>query len=545
MRQSSGNSARRRRRSAAVSCRATTSASTMRARKAVWPSLSVPACRRWSSRFCAACRRARRRRLSTNRSLSSLAIVVVILLFIFVLLVVGARCLGWIEQLAVSIDRTLMDAGPAEILLELLGTVGLALQRAGLRLGGLAGDDAQDGVVIEGAIPGGVAQGLGDAGDTYLVGELEDLAHVVARGPAVVFHEALGDGLELLELAREDVPAGALRSKLGLVLGGDVALVLRVPQRVLGEGLPFEHNGELAVEHAHVDGTRDEAGRHRVTVGLVRHTEVVADEPHHHHAGLEAMVRQRDERRLLFHEAGRGLLVRRAVHAGARRLDEPFHGLPVEIVEIVKRPAREEVALHIAEGVFDLALSLLVPRRGRDGAEAVVLHQTLEEPVVDHAVLVALDDHLFHAVIQDLVRHAIRILEGEDVAVADGMDVGVEDEVDVLPAAVSEHEREADDGRGHTGQEHRVRGEVHLTLDAGRRLEAQVRPSHPLRSEGEDPRLDDGVAADIAVMIPHVLPPKSASERRVAGAGCARWAGGKRVARGPQRGGRGSGWGAG
>src|ERR1700733_1254337 len=303
MRQSSGNSARRRRRSAAVSCRATTSASTMRARKAVWPSLSVPACRRWSSRFCAACRRARRRRLSTNRSLSSLAIVVVILLFIFVLLVVGARCLGWIEQLAVSIDRTLMDAGPAEILLELLGTVGLALQRAGLGLGGLAGDDAQDGVVVEGAVPGGVAQGLGDAGHTCLVGELEDLAHVVARGPAVVVHEALGEGLgdraELLELAREDVPARALGPKLRLVLGRDEALVLRVAQRVLGDALPFEHDAEPSVEHAHADGARDEAGRHRVAVGLVRYAEVVADEPRDDHGGLEAMVRQRDERRLL------------------------------------------------------------------------------------------------------------------------------------------------------------------------------------------------------------------------------------------------------
>src|SRR5262249_10552473 len=157
-----------------------------------------------------------------NRSLSSLAIVVVVLL-----LVVRGWCLGWVEQLAVPSDGTLMDAGPPEVLLELLGTVGLALQRAGLGLGGLAGDDAQDGVVVEGAIPGGVAQGLGDAGYADLVSQLEDLAHVVARGPAVAFYEALGEGLgdgaELVELAGEDVPARAGGSKLGLVLGGDVA----------------------------------------------------------------------------------------------------------------------------------------------------------------------------------------------------------------------------------------------------------------------------------------------------------------------------------
>src|ERR1700722_9101814 len=200
----------------------------MRAKKAVWPSLSVAACRRWSSRFCAACRRARRRRLSTNRSLSSLAMVVVVLLR-----ALRGRRLRWMEQLAVPVDRTLMHAGPPEVLLELLGTVGLALERPGLRLGGLAGDDAQDGVVVEGAVPGRVAQRLGDAGHAYLVGELEDLAHVVAGGAAVVVHEPLGEGLgdraELLELTREDVPARAGGPKLGLVLGGHVALVLRVP----------------------------------------------------------------------------------------------------------------------------------------------------------------------------------------------------------------------------------------------------------------------------------------------------------------------------
>ena len=90
-----------------------------------------------------------------------------------------------------------------------------------------------------------------------------------------------------------------------------------------------------------------------VAVGLVRHAEVVAHEARDDHAGLEALVRQRNERGLLLHQTSRGLLARGAMDAEASRLHEPLGRLSVEVGQIVKRPTRADVvvALH-----FDLTV---------------------------------------------------------------------------------------------------------------------------------------------------------------------------------------------
>src|SRR5580658_10957570 len=190
MRQTSGNSACSMRRSARVS------ASAMRARKARCPSLSEPACLRCSSMFCAACGSERRRRFWSSRSLSSLAIAVVLLLGLLLLVVVGGRGRGaLVDEPLVAVGRALMHASPLEVLIELRRRAGPALGQTTGSLRGLAGDDARDRVVVEGAVASGAAQGLGDARHADPVGELEDLAHVIAGRAAVHLDEARGKGL--------------------------------------------------------------------------------------------------------------------------------------------------------------------------------------------------------------------------------------------------------------------------------------------------------------------------------------------------------------
>src|SRR5277367_1956780 len=395
-----------------------------------------------------------------------------------------------------------MHARPLEVLLARRRRAGLALGRARGRLGGLAGDDARNRVVVEGAATSGVAQGLGDACHADPVGELEDLAHVVAGRAAVELEEArsegLGDGAESLKLILEDMPTRARGPKFRLVLGCDVALILRRAHDVRGHDRGVDQDLDPPVEHAHHGALRREARRHGIAVGVPRHAEVGADEARHDHAGLEACPRQRNEHRLLLRESGRGLLARRAVHPHTRDLGEPPLRLPVDVVEIVKHPSREEVAFHVLEGVFDLAFALLVPRRERDGTEAVVLRHPLEEVVKDHAVLEALQHDLLHTVVEDLVRHTAGVLESQDVAVADGVDVGMEHEADEVPAAVAEHEGEADDRRRLAREQHRVGGQVDLPLDARGRLEAQVRSAARLRSERAHVAPEDMVATGVA-----------------------------------------------
>src|SRR5215468_10502422 len=122
---------------------------------------------------------------------------------------------------------------------------------------------------------------------------------------------------------------------------------------------------------------------------------------------LVALANQvRDELALLDHEARRGLLTCGAVDADTGRLVEPLHRLEIEIVEALKRPAQQEVAFHVAEGILDLPLALRVAGSERDSAVAVVDHHTLEDRVEEHAVLVTLQHDLLHPVIEDLARYS-------------------------------------------------------------------------------------------------------------------------------------------
>src|SRR5262249_1182707 len=80
-------------------------------------------------------------------------------------------------------------------------------------------------------------------------------------------------------------------------------------------------------------------------------------------AGREGRVGRGGGRGWRWGGGGPGLRGGGAMHTNTGGLVEPLPRLPVEVGEVVEGAAREEVALDVLEGVFDLALALLVPRR--------------------------------------------------------------------------------------------------------------------------------------------------------------------------------------
>ena len=90
------------------------------------------------------------------------------------------------------------------------------------------------------------------------------------------------------------------------------------------------------------------------------------------------------------------------------------------------------------------------------------------------------------------MRHPAGVLESQDVAVADGVDVGMQHEADEVPAAVAEHEGEADDGRRLAREQHRVRGQVDLPLDARAPSRSAGGADGSARPEGPHVALEDG-----------------------------------------------------
>src|SRR3972149_3061410 len=147
---------------------------------------------------------------------------------------------------------------------------------------------------------------------------------------------------------------------------------------------------------------------------------------------------------------------------------QPGRRLLIEVLEAPEARApvlAQEVSLDVAEGIFDLALALAVAGGQGHGAELpVVPAHRLEERVHHHPVPEALQHHLLHPVVENLLRGTAGFLEGQYVAVTDGVRVGVQEEAEELPAAEAQHQREADDIRRLAGEQHLVRREADLPL---------------------------------------------------------------------------------
>mgnify|MGYP006268662547 CR=1 FL=1 len=106
-----------------------------------------------------------------------------------------------------------------------------------------------------------------------------------------------------------------------------------------------------------------------------------------------------------------------------------------------------------------------------------VLGKGGKQRVEDDARRVTLEHDLLHPVVQDLVRSATCLREGEHMALAYRVCIGCQRESDVLPAAVAEDHREAHHRRRLAAEIDGVGRQVHLPLDPLFCLEAQVRAS--------------------------------------------------------------------
>lgn len=364
--------------------------------------------------------------------------------------------------------------------------------------------DPLDGVAVEGLVPSGVPQRLHHPGNADLFGQVEDAAHVVARRAALRFPQTLleldGDAAQLGEPFTEHEAAAARSVELRFMLRQDVALVLGVPEAMLGHHIVLavlaDYHLELAHEHAHPDGGLGESGRDGVAVRLPGDAVVVAHLPRLHDGGVEPVGGQGQQQRSLLVEARAGLLVGGPVLALVL-LVAPSLGLGVEVVEVVKDAAGEEVAFDGLEGLLDLAFPLAVPRRQRDRRVAVVDDERLEERVKEHALLEALQDDLLHPVVEDFVRGAAGLLEGHHVAVGDAVDVGMKQEVDELPPAEAEDHRETDDLGRCRAQLNRIGRKVDLSLLAWVGLEALMKAAPGRGAKAADVHLEDRVAVRV------------------------------------------------
>ncbi|MEK7356183.1 MAG: hypothetical protein AAB250_07015, partial [Bdellovibrionota bacterium] len=212
------------------------------------------------------------------------------------------------------------------------------------------------------------------------------------------------------------------------------------PDHMSRHDLPFNSDREPTLENEDARSATHESWRRGVAIGLPRNAEVVADDTGDGDGGIKAAVREHNEVRPLGFKTQNRLLLGGAVNANPGLLRKPTRSLAVEVVETGEASPREEIALDVAERILDFPFTLLVAGSQGHGRKAVVLSEALEQRMKENAVFVALEHHLLHAVVEDLMRNASGRFEGEHVGVADGVSVCVKDEAYELPSAVAEDE---------------------------------------------------------------------------------------------------------
>src|ERR1700754_4757784 len=117
-------------------------------------------------------------------------------------------------------------------------------------------------------------------------------------------------------------------------------------------------NATLVGRAMHLNCPPSRAVRHAVEIAVDRDHAIARDaslEPHH---GLKQPGGQRLKRRALLGEMLGHHPLRCGMGAGIGGLVEPLTELGIEIVEIAKGPAEEEVLADVAERTLDLALRL-------------------------------------------------------------------------------------------------------------------------------------------------------------------------------------------
>jgi hypothetical protein len=197
------------------------------------------------------------------------------------------------------------------------------------------------------------------------------------------------------------------------VPGDDATLAAAIQDGMNGDDIAILENANLVGRAVHFHRPPPRTVRHAVEIAVNRDHAIAGDASLEPQDGLERSRWQRLERRALFSEMlgdnppGRGM----DAHIG--NLVEPLAELRIEIIEIVKAPAEEEVFADVAERALDLALCLGPIRLAGLRQVAVMAGKLEQRAIVDDVAglgILTIKDRP-HAVIEDLLRHAPERLE--------------------------------------------------------------------------------------------------------------------------------------
>ncbi len=368
------------------------------------------------------------------------------------------------------------------------------------------GEDARDGLVLEGAEGAGVAQRGAQVGRRVALAQEQDLARLVS-GQA-----RRRDGEPGKEVG--GVLAHAVESRAQLLAVGPPAIPRRVdalgvdvdaraPRRELVPGHAAQVRGvdqELALRHAHGHDVGDVLVGHRVAIALPGNEAVDGAHPIDDPGGVVGMAGQRPQVRRLLGKHGE----RRALALLVRPLVEdvalPDGELGAHVVEVVEAPAIEEAPLEVPEGPFDPRLVVGLPGPAGLGAKFVVAGEGQEARVVDRLLALPPEDDRLLAVVLARVGGAGKLVEGLDVPVDERVKVAALVEAEAPPRREAEDVGEGlHDGAAPAAEVDAVRRPVglgHLAGAMDRR--GQARLGSRRRPHRADMLLDRGVAAVVA-----------------------------------------------
>ena len=167
------------------------------------------------------------------------------------------------------------------------------------------------------------------------------------------------------------------------------------------------------------------------------------------------------------------------VDAGVGDLVEPLAELVVEVTEIAKAAAEEEVFTDVAKRPLHLALGFGAVGLAGFGQVAVVPGELDEGAVVDDVASLGIltAEHRAHAVVEDLGWGPLQRLESGGVAAQQGLQILVRHEPAPQHPAVAQHQREQPHDpldAGLVGEHGAEVGEIHLRLATRRRLETHL-----------------------------------------------------------------------
>ena len=357
----------------------------------------------------------------------------------------GAGCagrLGTAGEAVVLGEVAWLGARMAERVGDAAGGLGgdVLVERA---RGGAGGEDALDGLMVEGAVERGVLERGGEVVGGEALAKQEDLACLVPPDPrrssaheaeearGVLAHLLEGEA-ELVEIHRALAPRS--RMKASRVEPEPLAAGRELVARDAGEVRGVDE--ELALGDADRQDVGDVVVGHGVGVTLPGDEAIdgadAVDDPR----GVVGVSRQGHEVLALAGEAVEGRLSVPAplVDDGV----EPAGKLRSHVLEVAEGAAIEKRALGLPEAPLDAGLGVGIAAHGAR-SKLVVSGEGEEAWIVDGLLPLPAQDDVFLAVVGAHLRASPEARESLDVPLQERVEVGVAVEVVVLAPGVDEH----------------------------------------------------------------------------------------------------------